>query len=205
MYLPLAVAMSVSIMVGGPVTSYIGYYAPVMILGSVFMVVGGGLLTTLTPTTPEGKWIGFQILYGAGIGLTFQQPYTAVQTVVSDSIVPTALVTLSFSQQLGGIVSVAIAQNIFANKLGSNLAAVVPGFSPKTVTDVGALNVLGQVPEQHRDAALKAYTDALVDVFYIALALACLVVISVLGVEWKSVKQEKKKKTPEVSNEDNKE
>ncbi|CAL5871992.1 uncharacterized protein PFLUO_LOCUS6249 [Penicillium psychrofluorescens] len=193
MYLPLAVTLAISALAGGPLTSYIGYYNPVLIFGSVLMAVGSGLITTLRPDTSAGEWISYQIIYGIGIGLAFQPPFIAVQTVLHDSMVPTALVLLSFTQQFGGIVILSIAQNVFRNRLANNLAIQVPGFDPNKLLGSGALGLINAVPAKFRDQVLVAYNGALVDVFYIALGLTCLVAVSTLGIEWKSIKKGKKK------------
>jgi hypothetical protein len=191
MYLPLAVALAITALVSGPLTSYIGYYNPSLMLGSVLMTVGSGLITTLRPDTGAGKWISYQIIYGFGIGLAFQPPYFAVQTVLSESMVPTALVMLSFTQQLGGIVILSITQNVFLNRLSHNLATQVPGLDPNTVLGSGALGIINTIPAKFRDQVLVAYNGALVNVFYIALGLTCVVLVSTLGMEWKSVKKGK--------------
>jgi len=193
MYLPLAVSLAIGALAGGPLISFTGYYNPTLILGSVLMTVGSGLITTFRPDTSAGYWISYQIVYGIGIGFAFPPPYIAVQTVLQDSVVPTALVILSFTQQFGGIVMLSIAQNVFLNRLAHNLAAGVPGLNPNIVLNSGALGLINSVPTLFRDRVLVAYNKALVDVFYIALGLACVVVVSTLFIEWKSVKEGKKK------------
>lgn len=35
-------------------------------------IIAGGLFTTLTPTTSVAKWVGVQILTGAGRGVVLQ-------------------------------------------------------------------------------------------------------------------------------------
>jgi hypothetical protein len=64
---------------GGITTQKIGHYTPYAIAGSCIMSVGAGLLTTLQVDTGEGKWIGYQIIYGFGMGLCFQAPNLAAQ------------------------------------------------------------------------------------------------------------------------------
>ena len=192
MYLPLAISLAVAALAGGPLISLIGYYNPPLLFGSVLAAIGAGLITTLAPDTSAEKWIAYQIVYGFGIGLAFQPPYIAVQTVLDDSLVPTALVMLSYTQQFGGIVILSIAQNVFLIRLASNLAAQVPGLDPRIVLDSGALGLIDAVPAEYRDQVLYAYNGALVNVFYIALGLQCVVFLCSLGIEWKSVKVEKK-------------
>jgi len=191
MYLPLAISFAIAVLIAGPVTSFIGYYIPAMIFGSVLMAVATGLITTFAPDTPPVKWISYQILYGLGIGLAFQQPYTAVQTVLPEAQVPTALVVLSFAQQVGSIVALSIAQNVFVDRLSAKVAGQVPGLDVRTVVSGGALGIVQKVPPQFREQVLKSYNEVIVYVLYIALGLTCLTTIGALGIEWRSVKEEK--------------
>ena len=183
--------MAITAFASGYITSFVGYYNPALVLGSIIMTIGAGLITTLKPNLIASRWISFQILYGLGVGLTFQTPYIAVQTVLHDSEVPTALVMLSFTQLFGGVVMLSIAQNVFLNRLVSYLAMAVPQLDPKIILKTGALGLVTAIPAKFREQALIAYNKALTDVFYIALGLACLVFVSSLGVEWKSVKKSK--------------
>jgi hypothetical protein len=50
--------------ISGGLISAAGYYTPFMILGTVLMTVGGGLLTTLHIETTKMQWIGYQVLFG---------------------------------------------------------------------------------------------------------------------------------------------
>ncbi len=59
----------VLISVPSVVERIVGYVIPFAVSGLVLLGVGNGLLTTLTPHTSTGKWIGYQILLGTGRGL----------------------------------------------------------------------------------------------------------------------------------------
>lgn len=50
----------------------LGYYLPFSIVGAVLTAVGGGLISTYTPQTSTGQWIGYQIILGAGRGFIMQ-------------------------------------------------------------------------------------------------------------------------------------
>jgi MFS family permease len=197
MYVPLAVTLAVVVVVGGPLTTWFGYYNPVLIIGGTFAAVGAGLLTTLELDTSIGKWISYQIIYGIGIGLAFQPPYLAVQTILAESDVPTALVMLSYAQQFGGIVMLAIAQNVFLNRLSHNLSRV-HGLDVDAVGDGGALGIIQSAPAHLREQVLMAYNGALKDVFYIPLGLSCLVAVCMCGLEWRSMKKPKKDEANET-------
>jgi hypothetical protein len=50
----------------------LGYYLPFSVVGSVLVAIANGLLSSLSPGTSTGKWIGYQIIAGAGRGLAMQ-------------------------------------------------------------------------------------------------------------------------------------
>ena len=191
MYLPFAAAFAVAILVAGSVTTFIGYYTPVMVIGSVLVAVGAGLITTFKVDTSAVKWVMYQLLFGTGAGLAFQQPYTAVQTVLPEDKVATALVVLSFTQELGGIIALAISQNIFQHRLYANSASTVPGFDPTVILKNGITDLTNSVPSQFQTGFLLAYNKTISEVFYVAAAFGCLTMIGAIGIEWKSVKSEK--------------
>lgn len=46
----------------------LGYYLPFSLISAVLIAIGNGLISTFTPDTSAGKWIGYQIILGAGTG-----------------------------------------------------------------------------------------------------------------------------------------
>ncbi|KAA8652096.1 hypothetical protein EYZ11_004133 [Aspergillus tanneri] len=178
----------VAIIFGGILVTRIGYYMPFMVAGGTLMSIGAGLTTTFDQTTSLGYIIGYQAIFGLGCGLTFQQPYTAVQAAVAGPDVTSAIVIITFAQFLGSVVMLSISQNIFLNHLASGLAAVVPGLDPTQLLESGAMNLKNLVPADQLPRALGAYNDALVQVFYAGLGTACATVVAALGSGWKTVR-----------------
>jgi hypothetical protein len=50
----------------------LGYYLPWAFGGSIVTTIGNGLMSTLSPTTSVGKWVGYQMIMGAGRGAAIQ-------------------------------------------------------------------------------------------------------------------------------------
>lgn len=65
-YLPSVISDVLTSIIGGAIVMKIGWYNPFYIFGVAILSIGSGLLTTLTPTTDVGRWIGYQILTGSG-------------------------------------------------------------------------------------------------------------------------------------------
>jgi len=155
------------------------------------MAIGAGLLSTFKISTGHSMWIGYQAVYGFGVGFGMQQPLIAAQTVCSLEDVPTATAIINFSLTLGGALFVSVGQNIFTNRLGSNLAANVPSLDMSIVLKVGATSIRTAVDSANIGGVLSAYNDALTQTYYVSVAMACLSIIGSAGMEWKSVKGKK--------------
>ena len=65
-YLPSVISDVLTSIIGGAIVMSVGWYNPFYIFGGAILSIGSGLLTTLTPTTDAGKWIGYQLLTGSG-------------------------------------------------------------------------------------------------------------------------------------------
>jgi len=190
MILPSLLAFVVSSFLAGIFTKKTGYYAPMMIASSVVMPIGVGLFTTFTPETGHAKWIGYQILFGFGLGLGMQQGSMAAQTVLAKKDVPTGVSLNFFAQQLGGSIFVSVGENILVNRLIAGLSSI-PDFDPAVIVNTGATEIKSAIGSQYLDVVRIIYNHAITDVFDVAVALACLTVIGSLLIEWRSVKAQK--------------
>ncbi|KAI9683361.1 MAG: hypothetical protein M1829_005433 [Trizodia sp. TS-e1964] len=190
--LPMILGVVIFSIVGGGLTTVIGYYAPFMILGSVLISVGAGLLTTFAVDTGSDKWIGYQAIFGLGIGLGIQLPLIAVQAVLSLDDVPIGTAVIVFGQSLGGALFISIAQNIFTNKLAEGIRASIPDLDPAIIINSGATNFRSEaLIAPYIDTVTELYNSALTKTYYVSVAMACLSMVGALGVEWKSVKGKK--------------
>jgi hypothetical protein len=179
-------AMVVASIFGGITTQKVGYYTPFAIVGSCIMSVGAGLLTTLQVDTAEGKWIGYQVLYGFGMGLAFQAPNLAAQTVLPTKDVPVGSSLMFFSQLLGAAVIVSVGENILDNQLVQRLSGV-PGFNSSLIRSGGATSLLSSLPANLHEEVLTAYNESLRKVFQIGLIMSCLTILGAAMLEWRSI------------------
>lgn len=61
MNLPAILGLVIVSMLAGGLVTYFGYYTPFMLLSSVLMAIGAGLLSTFETTTGHAAWIGYQV------------------------------------------------------------------------------------------------------------------------------------------------
>jgi MFS family permease len=194
--LPMVMPIVAASVTTGQLVSRIGYYTPFMIFGVCLTAVGAGLLTTLEIDTSAAKWIGFQIVYGFGLGSCSQAPNMAAQTVLPREDVAIGASLMFFGQQLFGAVFNSVGQNVLDNQLANRLAGI-PGISPRLIQNTGATELLNLIPAKYHAAALEAYNDSLRVCFQLGLIMACLSILGALGMEWRSVKKNLPPKNPD--------
>ena len=209
--LPLCLSVVAGSVTAGLLISRMGYYTPFMMAGSCLMAVGAGLLTTFrtsetTNDAASNEWIGYQVLYGFGLGNVFQAPNLAAQTVLDERDVPVGTSLMFFGQLLGGAVFISVGQNVLGNQLVERLGPLLldssvvgggGGSEPLKVGELlgetGATSFVARLPEEIRGAVLVEYNEALRRVFQVGLVMTCLGLFGAVGMEWRSVKEKKEK------------
>ena len=186
--IPLVLALVVASIMSGILVSKLGYYTPFMIASAVVMSIVASLITTFKRDTGHPQWIGYQVIFGFGLGLGMQQAGIAAQTTLSRQDIPVGASMMFFAQSLGGAVFISVGQNIFTNRLVSGLARVA-GLNPQTIITAGATNLRAVVTVEQLGGVLTIYNEALARAFDVALAVSCTSIVGALVTEWKSVKE----------------
>lgn len=189
MLLPSVISLSIAAFSSGFVVAAIGYYTPHMILGSTLMGVGFGFLTTLTPNTGPAAWIGWQVLFGLGMGLAIPQPWSAIQTALASSEIPLGMTAVSFAISIGAALSTSVSQNVFANLLRKGLQNV-PGVDADAILHSGVTDLLKTVPDSERAHVIGIYNYALTSTFWVCVVVVVLGMIAALCMDWNSVTEE---------------
>ncbi|GAP83917.2 putative MFS aflatoxin efflux [Rosellinia necatrix] len=148
-----------------------------MIIGSFLIIIGAGLLITLQVDTGKAKWIGYQVLYGFGLGMGMYIPNPAVVAALDEADAPAGIDLMFFSQQLAGAIFISVGQNVFTNELASRLS-MFQGFDKSMIEDSGVTVIISSIPVELRSRVLDAYNGALRNTFRVGLIIATLTVIS---------------------------
>jgi len=193
--LPFILSQVIAVMSIGSITTRLGYYTPFMFISAILMSTGAGLLTTLEVDSGAGMWIGYQIILGLGTGSGLQQPILAAQTVLHLKDVPVGVAIIVFLQLFGGALIVSVCQNVFTNRLISNIVSTLPKVDPQIIIETGATELKNIVANQQTDTLLEEYNEALTHTFTVGLVLACLTIFGAVAMEWKSVKGKMKNTT----------
>jgi hypothetical protein len=150
------------------------------------------MLTTLKVSSGHDKWIGYQFLYGFGLGVGFQQATTACRTVLARQDVPIAMSGVFFMQTFGGAVFITIAQAVLQGILTGDLQAL--GIDPIVIVNTGATQLRSVIHDPKMlQAAIETYSKAVTSTFWIAVALGILSLVGSCCVQWRSINEAEKK------------
>ncbi|KAK6086167.1 major facilitator superfamily transporter [Seiridium cupressi] len=199
MLLPLILSQLFASVIGGGIIQKTGYYLPAIVLGNVLIAVGSALTTTLTPTADAGKWIGYQILLGAGRGFVLQILVTAMQANVPKADASIASTLVMFSQFFGGAIFSSVAKTVFTASVKPAIDNFAPDVDPALLINSGAAELQRIVPTDELHGVLLAYNQAIQHVFYLQLAAACCALIAGCGTGWRNLNRVDQSKNPDGS------
>ena len=185
--LPLVLSLVLGSVFAGMMVSRFGWYNPFLYACSGLTAIGAGLLMTLKPDSGEGLWLGYQLLFGLGLGMGLQQSVVAVQASLPKKDVAVGISVVLVGLNLGGAVLSCVAQTLFNHDLGKGLSAI-PGVDPLMVSSAGPTNLRSILPVELLPVVLQAYNHALSRTFIVALAAASLSLPVGFGVPWINVK-----------------
>jgi hypothetical protein len=178
-------------LVAGVFVSMIGYVTPPAVIGSAIGTVGLGLITLLNLETTTAQWVGYEFLASAGFGLSIQQGFTAVQTVLDPEDMAVGTAAVVASQSLGGAIFLTVGNSVFQNHLlKASAKNLLPGINIKKVIDAGASSFRNLVPAEQIPILLEVYNEALRMVFIVGIPLGALAAFISCFIEFKSVKAE---------------
>ncbi|KAK8905931.1 hypothetical protein QC760_005835 [Botrytis cinerea] len=142
----------------------------------VASILAGGITTRI---------VGYQLVYGFGVGFGFGQPSYIVQTLLPAKDVPIGVTFITLVQNLSASVFVAVAQSIFQGEMHKRLEPLLPHSSNSSSILLSALpTILSSLPPETRETAKTAISDSITRTFYMSLALSCVSVVGALAIKW---------------------
>ncbi len=107
----------------GRLVARTGRYKIFPVVGSVLMLAGMGLLTTLGADTPLWHTDVFMAIFGIGLGFNMQSLVLAMQNAVPAKDMGVASAASSFFRSVGGTLGTAIFLSILFSLAGSKITA----------------------------------------------------------------------------------
>ena len=156
-------------------------------ISPIFLAIGGGLLFTANINTSSAALIGYQILYGLGIGFTQNVAFLSVQADNEPKAVPAAIAVVSFCQLFGGMCGPVIGNAILSASLRKYLPeyGVPSDVASNVQKSVSAIWVLSG---PLRIQVIKAYLRSLNNVYITAVPIAFCIILSALLIRNVSLK-----------------
>ncbi|KAL4899479.1 hypothetical protein BDW74DRAFT_183735 [Aspergillus multicolor] len=195
--LPNILAQVLLAVTAGALVQRFGYYLPFIVLGTALMTIGSGVLSMIGTSTPEHDLIGYQIIFGAGIGLSVSIPFITIPNLIPRPQIPTAMAIVIFSQFLGGAVMLSAAQTIFSNSLRHLLAEDLSATEAGRIIESGARSVRDIVSGTQLTAVLDDYSTAIDRIFYMGIGLGGVAFLFCWGLGWRDIRQKKDVTTEE--------
>ena len=127
-----------------------GHYRIQAIIGTGLMLVGAILISTMDTETGFTRAVGYIIVLGVGLGVTFPTFTLSVQNSVPFRLMGISTSALQFYRSIGGMLGLAVLGAVMAGRFASKLEEIVPA-------DVTAALPPGQLD------AIKDNPQALVD------------------------------------------
>ncbi|OHF02999.1 major facilitator superfamily transporter [Colletotrichum orchidophilum] len=197
-FLPTIITQLIFAVASGALVGRLGYYLPWAVAGSVISAIGNGLISTWDPSTDSAKWIGYQILLGAGRGACMQMHIIAVQANLPPALLSVSMATLVFLQTFGGAVFLTAGEVIFSQGLGKNLEKYAPAVDVKTILAAGGTGFRTVVPEAELPGVVMAYSKSIGEVFYLLVGIGGLAFVLSWGMGWVDIRKKKGEKKGDV-------
>lgn len=173
---PMMVGMlSMSITMGRIMSKPGRKYKWIPLLGTLVIMVGLGLLGSMSVDTEIWRICVYLAVLGAGLGMCMQTLVLIVQNQFSLSIVGTATSTNTFFRQIGASLGSALVGNIFATRLMSDLRSQMPsGTQLQGGLESLTPSIVDHMPDAIRQVVIAAYNDALTPLYWYIIPLIVL-------------------------------
>jgi EmrB/QacA subfamily drug resistance transporter len=120
--LPMVGALMLSSMTVGRITARTGRYKIFPVIGSVLMVIGMALLTTIGADTPLWRSDLYMAVFGMGLGMNMQSLVLAMQNSVPAKDMGVASAASSFFRSIGGTLGTSVFLSLLFSLAGTKIA-----------------------------------------------------------------------------------
>jgi EmrB/QacA subfamily drug resistance transporter len=182
--IPMIGALLVSSTVSGQIITRTGRWKRFLVLGTVLLVAGMGLLGTIDHQTSYARMAGYMALLGLGVGMSMQNLVLAVQNTVDVRSIGAASSVVTFFRSMGGAAGVSVLGSIAASRVSTQVATGLQAMGLPAPSGGGSESLdLTVLPAPVRDLVRGVYGDVIGDVFVIAAVISAVAVLAVLFIK----------------------
>jgi EmrB/QacA subfamily drug resistance transporter len=181
---PLMLGLLVTSVASGQVVSRTGRYKFFPVVGTLLMVVGMYLLSTLGLHTSHLRMSLYVIVLGAGMGMTMQIMVLATQNSVEGRLIGTATAVVTFFRSLGGAFGTSLFGAIFLAGLTHWIPVLLPGTVGRSLHVNQSFSMspqqLHSFPPHIQEGILESFVRSIHTVFLVGVPLAGLTFVITL-------------------------
>ncbi|VZH88233.1 unnamed protein product [Fusarium fujikuroi] len=185
--LAMVVSVIVVSVIAGGSAGAVGYLPPFVFFATIFSSIGAGMLYTLHPSISKSKWIGYQILFGAGSGTGIQQAIVGVQVAVDHDDMAYATSAVMLVNTLAGSIFIAVSQTLFLGEM-KRVTELIPNLDRHTLLS-NFRSIRDKLDHQELDIAVNAYNRGITKAFLIGLVLCSITVLTWPLIRWIPLKK----------------
>jgi EmrB/QacA subfamily drug resistance transporter len=180
---PMVGGLLLSSTISGLLITRFGRWKRFLVTGSVLVVLGFSLLSTIDHETHMVLLGCFLFTLGVGIGMTMQNLVLAVQNTVAASDLGAASSAVAFFRSLGGTIGVSVLGAVLSTHVG-DLIRVGLAHMPGAAAAAGSGNVglanLADAPAPVQALIRVSYGDATGRIFLVSAVVAVVAVVAVM-------------------------
>ncbi|KAJ7101026.1 MFS general substrate transporter, partial [Mycena crocata] len=160
-FLPISATISPSAIFQGRLVAKTGRYRMIISTGWCSMLLGMGLLISMTTSTPLWATVIFQLIQGFGMGLLYATTF-AVQAPLPATLNASAISLLTFCRTFSQAWGIAITGTILQNRLRSSLPANLLGqFAENTEIAYSIIPQILSMPQPLKGEVQQAFLDSM--------------------------------------------
>lgn len=192
MTIPMIAGLLLSSMGIGALISRTGVWKPFLIVGSLSLIAGSYLLSTIHYDTDFTLVSIYMFLLGAGVGMTMQNLVLIVQNTSKPTEIGVASSGVTFFRSLGGTIGVSVMGAALATRVGdlvtdrtADIQAAIMSLGDQaqhwaTQLQSGSIPAVASMPDALRVVFEDIYANGISHSFLIAVPFAILSLIAIL-------------------------
>ncbi|KAI9874726.1 MAG: hypothetical protein M1830_009348 [Pleopsidium flavum] len=186
--LPFIFLLVFFILLNGAAMPAFGYYMPWFVFAGALTLVGGALMTTVSPSTSTSAIYGYSVLIAMGGGATSQAAYSIAPAKVQPHQVPDAIAFINIAQIGGIVIALTVSGTIFQNFSFHLLSVPLAGQGYTSdqihgiVTGVGSTIFASLAPDLQVKAQ-EAIVATISRIYYLVVAAGALGLVLSLGLK----------------------
>jgi hypothetical protein len=164
--IPFFVSSAVMAAAAGIFIQSTGKYLPTLWTGLAAMTLGIGLFINLDMDAKWAKVIIYQLIAGAGSGMSTEGPLLAAQAAMPAQDMATTTATLGFVRSMSSAISIVVGGVIFQNEMSKKAAALATDLGPEIAQLLSGANaaanveVVHSLPQDLRTVAVRAFYES---------------------------------------------